>query len=43
MKEEVLKAKQALDALIKKSRVHLYKPIQVGEIYTTTGYTRMSI
>lgn len=25
-------AKQALDNLIKKSRVHLYKPIQVAEI-----------
>jgi len=29
---QVLQAKQALDTLIKKSRVHLYKPIQIGEI-----------
>ena len=27
-----LKAKKALDSLIKKSRVHLYKPIQIAEI-----------
>ncbi len=26
------KAKSALDKLIKKSRVHLYKPIQIAEI-----------
>lgn len=26
------KAKQALDTIIKKSRVHLYKPIQIAEI-----------
>lgn len=32
MNEEILKAKRALDNLIKKSRVHLYKPIQIGEI-----------
>lgn len=32
MNKEVLKAKKALDALINKSRVHLYKPIQIGEI-----------
>ena len=32
MKPEVKKAKEALDAIIKKSRVHLYKPIQIGEI-----------
>ena len=25
-------AKKALDAVIKKSRVHLYKPIQIAEI-----------
>lgn len=25
-------AKEALDTLIKKSRVHLYKPIQIAEI-----------
>lgn len=29
---QVAKAKEALDSLIKKSRVHLYKPIQIGEI-----------
>lgn len=32
MKKDVLEAKQALDSVIKKSRVHLYKPIQIGEI-----------
>ena len=32
MKKEVLEAKQALDSIINKSRVHLYKPIQIGEI-----------
>lgn len=32
MNREVIKAKEALDRLIKKSRVHLYKPIQIGEI-----------
>lgn len=32
MKKEILEAKNALDNLIKKSRVHMYKPIQVGEI-----------
>ena len=32
MREDVLKAKIALDTIIKKSRVHLYKPIQIGEI-----------
>ncbi|KWW27470.1 MAG: Type II restriction enzyme HaeII [bacterium P201] len=32
MKKDVLEAKQALDSIIKKSRVHLYKPIQIGEI-----------
>ena len=32
MKNDVLKAKAALDTLIKKSRVHFYKPIQIGEI-----------
>lgn len=32
MKAEVLSAKKALDRLIEKSRVHLYKPIQIGEI-----------
>ena len=29
---EFIKAKAALDAIIKKSRVHLYKPIQIAEI-----------
>ena len=29
---QVEKAKDALDAIIKKSRVHLYKPIQIAEI-----------
>ena len=32
MDRQVLKAKEALDTLIRKSRVHLYKPIQIGEI-----------
>lgn len=32
MNKEVLQAKKALDTIIKKSRVHLYKPIQIGEI-----------
>lgn len=32
MKTEVKEAKKALDTLIRKSRVHLYKPIQIGEI-----------
>lgn len=32
MKREVLDAKKALDSIIKKSRVHLYKPIQIAEI-----------
>lgn len=32
MKKDVLEAKKALDSIIKKSRVHLYKPIQIGEI-----------
>lgn len=32
MKKDVLIAKAALDTLIKKSRVHFYKPIQIGEI-----------
>lgn len=32
MNGEIKEAKDALDNLIKKSRVHLYKPIQIGEI-----------
>lgn len=32
MDNDTLIAKQALDNLIKKSRIHLYKPIQIGEI-----------
>lgn len=32
MKNDVIKAKEALDKLIKKARVHLYKPIQIAEI-----------
>lgn len=28
----IIEAKIALDKLIKKSRVHLYKPIQIAEI-----------
>lgn len=32
MNNDVQKAKNALDALIKKSRVHFYKPIQIAEI-----------
>ena len=31
-KQDILLAKQALDSLIKKARVHLYKPIQIAEI-----------
>lgn len=39
MRKEVKEAKAALDSIIAKSRVHLYKPIQIGEIlyhYRTT-------
>ena len=32
MDSQVIEAKMALDSLIRKSRVHLYKPIQIGEI-----------
>jgi type II restriction enzyme len=32
MLSDLKKAKDALDAVIKKSRVHLYKPIQIAEI-----------
>lgn len=32
MKNNIVEAKQALDKIIQKSRVHLYKPIQIGEI-----------
>lgn len=32
MKKDVTEAKKALDSIIKKSRIHLYKPIQIGEI-----------
>lgn len=32
MDSKVKEAKEALDNIIKKSRVHLYKPIQIGEI-----------
>ena len=32
MQNELIVAKQALDTLIAKSRVHLYKPIQIAEI-----------
>lgn len=32
MRKEVKEAKAALDSIIAKSRVHLYKPIQIGEI-----------
>lgn len=30
--KKVLQAKEALDAIIKKARIHLYKPIQIAEI-----------
>lgn len=30
--EDIIRAKHALDTLIRKSRVHLYKPIQIAEI-----------
>ncbi len=32
MCEKRIEAKKALDVLIQKSRVHLYKPIQIAEI-----------
>ena len=32
MEKDVKKAKEALDLIINKSRIHLYKPIQIGEI-----------
>lgn len=32
MKQDLTSAKDALDRIIRKSRVHLYKPIQIGEI-----------
>lgn len=32
MEAKIKEAKDALDAIIRKSRVHLYKPIQIGEI-----------
>ena len=32
MDAKIKEAKEALDAIIRKSRVHLYKPIQIGEI-----------
>lgn len=32
MDKKVFEAKKALDAVIKKSRIHLYKPIQIAEI-----------
>ena len=32
MNKELLAAKKSLDTIIKKSRVHLYKPIQIAEI-----------
>ena len=32
MNLELQNAKNALDSVIKKSRVHLYKPIQIAEI-----------
>lgn len=32
MEKDVLLAKEALDNIIRKPRVHLYKPIQIGEI-----------
>lgn len=32
MDKDILLAKKALDNIIKKSRVHFYKPIQIGEI-----------
>lgn len=32
MDKKLAEAKQALDTVIKKSRVHLYKPIQIAEI-----------
>ncbi len=36
-----VQAKAALDAVIKKSRVHLYKPIQIAEIYIETECFRI--
>ena len=29
---ELVQAKESLDTIIKKARVHLYKPIQIAEI-----------
>lgn len=39
MKKEVIEAKAALDSIVKKGRIHLYRPIQVAEVlyyYRTT-------
>ena len=32
MKNSIIEAKRALDSVISKSRIHLYKPIQIAEI-----------
>ena len=32
MSSDLKRAKNALDSIIKKSRIHLYKPIQIAEI-----------
>ena len=37
------KAKAALDRIIKISRVHLYKPIQIAEILHRDELTKISI
>lgn len=34
---DLKEAKTALDAVIKKSRIHLYKPIQIAEICIEIG------
>ena len=44
MKKEIKEAKAALDRVIKKGRVHLYKPIQVAEVlyyYRTTDVVNL--
>lgn len=44
MIDEVKTAKEALDKVIKKSRVHLYKPIQIGEIlYHSRVYNNVDL
>jgi HaeII restriction endonuclease len=37
----IVEAKQAIDKVIAKARVHLYKPIQIAEIYTETVHKQI--